>query len=50
MKDIARIEEVEEIKDGIEFCDHMMETLQDEILSLRSMHSFSFFFSEVPSR
>jgi len=35
MKDIARIEEVEEIKDGIEFCDHMVETLQDEIVVLR---------------
>ena len=37
MKDVARTDEVVEIKDGIEFCDHMVETLSDEIVSLRSM-------------
>ena len=37
LKDIARPDEVAEIKDGIEFCDHMVETLLDEIASLKSM-------------
>ena len=36
MKDVATIEELAEIRDAIEFCENMVETLTEEMTTLKS--------------
>ena len=35
LQEFATVEELTEIRDGIEFCDNMVETLQEEMRSLK---------------
>lgn len=43
MKDVAKADELAEIKDGIEFCDNMVETLLDETAALKSMLDYDLY-------
>ena len=40
MKDVATVDELVEIRDGIEFCDNMVETLLEEMSTLRSQSKY----------
>jgi len=41
MQDVAIVEELPEIRDSIEFCENMVDTLQDELNGLKSRRFFS---------
>ena len=40
MQDVSVVEELPEIRDNIEFCENMVDTLQDELNGLRGICAF----------
>ena len=46
MQDVAIVEELPEIRDSIEFCENMVDTLQEELNGLRGI-SFLFISSDT---
>ena len=52
MQDVAIVEELPEIRDSIEFCENMVDTLQEELNGLRGISFFCrfFFIKIMPER